>query len=111
MLTDLDDSGFLSGQWAVVINAAGSPAYSGDKTFLYSRNDERFEQAELGRRQAQGDLTDACLVAGQIDLDAQAKREGTRWTMPLWWQNPMCDASIGPRCDDSSTLGLVRRCL
>ena len=43
-LTDLDNSGFLSGRWAVVINAVGSRAYSGDKTFLYGRDDDRFEQ-------------------------------------------------------------------
>ncbi|MFY9587483.1 MAG: M36 family metallopeptidase [Actinomycetota bacterium] len=43
-LTDLDNSGYLSGRWAVVINAVGGLAYSGDKTFLYGRNDNRFEQ-------------------------------------------------------------------
>ena len=33
-----------------------------------------------------------------LDLDALAKAEGRRWTFPLWWKNPMCDTSIGPRC-------------
>ncbi len=44
VLTDLDDSGYLSGRWAVVTTAVGSLAYSADKTFLYDRNDDRFEQ-------------------------------------------------------------------
>ncbi|CAN5420788.1 prolyl oligopeptidase family protein [soil metagenome] len=33
-----------------------------------------------------------------LDLDELAKREGVRWTIPTWWQNPMCDTSIGTRC-------------
>lgn len=33
-----------------------------------------------------------------LDLDELARREGVRWTMPLWWVNPTCDTSIGPRC-------------
>lgn len=33
-----------------------------------------------------------------LDLDTLAKTEGRRWTFPLWWKNPMCDTSIGPRC-------------
>jgi len=33
-----------------------------------------------------------------LDLDALARAEGRRWTFPLWWKNPMCDTSIGPRC-------------
>lgn len=33
-----------------------------------------------------------------LDLDELARREGVRWTIPLWWQNPMCDTTVGSRC-------------
>ena len=43
-LTNLDGSGFLSGDWANIRSETGDPAYSPDNTFLYSRDDDRFEQ-------------------------------------------------------------------
>jgi len=43
-LTHLDGSGYLVGDWANVLSATGDPAYSGDNTFLYTRQDDRFEQ-------------------------------------------------------------------
>src|SRR3954471_6865567 len=36
-LTNLDGSGFLSGDWAVVISETGNPAYSPTNTFQYNR--------------------------------------------------------------------------
>ena len=33
-----------------------------------------------------------------LDLDDLARREGVRRTIPLWWQNPMCDTRVGSRC-------------
>jgi hypothetical protein len=43
-LTNLDGSGFLRGDWAQVVGETGDPAYSPDNTFVYSRDDDRFEQ-------------------------------------------------------------------
>ena len=43
-LRDLDSSGYLSGAWAVVRSSTGPLAYSADKSFLYGRSDDRFEQ-------------------------------------------------------------------
>jgi hypothetical protein len=43
-LTNLDGSGFLRGDWANVRSETGDPAYSPTNTFLYKRNDDRFEQ-------------------------------------------------------------------
>jgi hypothetical protein len=43
-LTNLDGSGNLNGDWANVLSETGDPAYSADNTFLYTRNDDRFEQ-------------------------------------------------------------------
>ncbi len=43
-LTNLDGSGFLRGDWANIRSETGDPAYSPDNTFLYSRDDDRFEQ-------------------------------------------------------------------
>ena len=43
-LTNLDGSGFLSGDWANIRSETGTPAYSPDNTFLYGRDDDRFEQ-------------------------------------------------------------------
>jgi hypothetical protein len=44
VLTHLDGSGFLVGDWANIRNATGTPAYSATNTFLYHRDDDRFEQ-------------------------------------------------------------------
>jgi zinc metalloprotease ZmpB len=44
VLTNLDGSGFLRGDWANVRSATGPEAYSPTNTFLYHRNDDRFEQ-------------------------------------------------------------------
>ncbi len=33
-----------------------------------------------------------------LDLDALARREGTRWRFHPGWLNPMCDTTLGPRC-------------
>ena len=43
-LTNLDGSGYLQGDWANVRGETGTPAYSPTNTFLYGRNDDRFEQ-------------------------------------------------------------------
>ena len=43
-LTNLDGSGFLSGDWAVVISETGNRAYSTTNTFLYNRSQDEFEQ-------------------------------------------------------------------
>jgi zinc metalloprotease ZmpB len=43
-LTNLDGSGYLSGDWVNVINETGDPAYSPTNQFLYVRSDDRFEQ-------------------------------------------------------------------
>jgi zinc metalloprotease ZmpB len=44
MLTNLDGSGYLRGDWANVVSETGPAAYSPDNTFLYGRSDDRFEQ-------------------------------------------------------------------
>lgn len=43
-LTNLDGSGYLSGDWANVRNETGNPAFSSTNTFIYTRDDDRFEQ-------------------------------------------------------------------
>ena len=43
-LTNLDGSGFLSGDWANVRSETGKPAFSSTNTFIYTRDDDRFEQ-------------------------------------------------------------------
>ena len=43
-LTNLDGSGFLSGDWASVISETGNPAYSPTNTFIYTRDQDEFEQ-------------------------------------------------------------------
>ena len=43
-LTNLDGSGFLSGDWAIVISETGNPAYSPTNTFIYNRHQDEFEQ-------------------------------------------------------------------
>ena len=43
-LTNLDRSGYLQGDWANIHNQTGSGAFSEDNTFVYARDDERFEQ-------------------------------------------------------------------
>jgi hypothetical protein len=44
MLTNLDGSGFLSGDYATVISETGKPAYSPTNTFNYTRHQDEFEQ-------------------------------------------------------------------
>jgi len=44
VLTNLDGSGFLRGDWANVVSETGPPAFSPDNIFLFSRHDDRFEQ-------------------------------------------------------------------
>jgi hypothetical protein len=44
VLTNLDGSGFLSGDWANVRSTTGDLAYSLSNTFVYTRDDDRFEQ-------------------------------------------------------------------
>src|SRR5512137_1284071 len=41
-LTDLDGSGYLSGNWANITSNTGTPAYSTSNTFLFNRHDDRF---------------------------------------------------------------------
>ena len=43
-LTNLDGSGFISGDWATVVSETGSPAYSPTNTFRYTRHADEFEQ-------------------------------------------------------------------
>jgi hypothetical protein len=43
-LTNLDGSGYLRGDWANIVSETGDPAYSPGNTFIYTRNDDRFEQ-------------------------------------------------------------------
>ena len=43
-LTNLDGSGFLRGDWAVIIGETGNPAYSPTNTFLFNRSQDEFEQ-------------------------------------------------------------------
>ena len=43
-LTNLDGSGYLQGDWANIRSETGPAAYSPDNTFVYGRDDDRFEQ-------------------------------------------------------------------
>lgn len=43
-LTNLDGSGYLQGDWANIRSETGTPAYSETNTFIYTRDDDRFEQ-------------------------------------------------------------------
>ena len=43
-LTNLDGSGYLRGDWVNVLSETGNPAFSDANTFIYTRNDDRFEQ-------------------------------------------------------------------
>jgi hypothetical protein len=43
-LTNLDGSGYLRGDWANIRSETGDPAFSETNTFLYTRDDDRFEQ-------------------------------------------------------------------
>jgi hypothetical protein len=43
-LTNLDGSGYLQGDWANIRSETGAPAYSETNTFIYTRDDDRFEQ-------------------------------------------------------------------
>lgn len=43
-LTNLDGSGYLCGDFACVVSETGTPAYSTDASFIYGRDDDRFEQ-------------------------------------------------------------------
>ena len=54
VLTNLDGTGFLIGDWAQVISETGAPAYSPSNEFRYRRDDDRFEQvmATSGKRSA-----------------------------------------------------------
>ena len=44
VLTHLDGSGFLVGDWAQIVSETGDPAYSASNDFRYHRDDDRFEQ-------------------------------------------------------------------
>jgi len=43
-LTNLDGSGYLNGDWANILSETGDAAFSATNTFIYTRNDDRFEQ-------------------------------------------------------------------
>jgi hypothetical protein len=43
-LTNLDGSGFLSGDYVKVLSETGNPAYSPTNTFMYTRHQDEFEQ-------------------------------------------------------------------
>jgi hypothetical protein len=44
LLTNLDGSGFLRGDYANIINEVGDPAFSPTNTFVYTRHNDGFEQ-------------------------------------------------------------------
>jgi len=44
ILTNLDGSGYLRGDWANIRSTTGDPAFSSTNTFVYTRDDDRFEQ-------------------------------------------------------------------
>jgi hypothetical protein len=44
ILTNLDGSGFLRGDYANIVSETGDPAFSPTNEFHYRRNDDRFEQ-------------------------------------------------------------------
>jgi hypothetical protein len=44
VLTNLDGSGFLRGDWVTIRSETADPAYSPTNTFQYDRHDDRFEQ-------------------------------------------------------------------
>jgi zinc metalloprotease ZmpB len=44
VLTNLDGSGYLRGDWANVRSTTGPLAFASDNVFLYGRDDDRFEQ-------------------------------------------------------------------
>jgi hypothetical protein len=44
LLTNLDGSGYLVGEWANVRSSTGPLAFETDESFLYTRHDDRFEQ-------------------------------------------------------------------
>jgi zinc metalloprotease ZmpB len=43
-LTNLDGSGFLTGDWANVTSETGDPAFSATGEFIFGRDDDQFEQ-------------------------------------------------------------------
>src|SRR5262245_6091595 len=43
-LTNLDGSGFLQGDWAYIRSETGDRAFSATNRFIYTRDDDRFEQ-------------------------------------------------------------------
>ena len=43
-LTNLDGSGYLRGDWANILNETSHAAFSSTNTFIYTRDDDRFEQ-------------------------------------------------------------------
>ena len=43
-LTNLDGSGYLQGDWANIRSETGDPAFSETNVFMYTRDDDRFEQ-------------------------------------------------------------------
>ncbi len=43
-LTNLDGSGYLSGDYATIVSETGNPAYSPTNTFSYTRHQDEFEQ-------------------------------------------------------------------
>jgi hypothetical protein len=44
VLTNLDGTGYLTGDWANVRSSTGPLAFETDESFLYTRSDDRFEQ-------------------------------------------------------------------
>jgi hypothetical protein len=43
-LTNLDGSGYLRGDWAIIVSKTGSPAFSPSGAFNYNRHQDEFEQ-------------------------------------------------------------------
>jgi zinc metalloprotease ZmpB len=44
VLTHLDGSGYLRGDWATIVSETGKPAFSSSGAFLYNRHEDEFEQ-------------------------------------------------------------------
>ena len=44
VLTNLDGSGYLHGDWAYIFKSVGPLAFEPDNVFIYDRHDDRFEQ-------------------------------------------------------------------
>jgi len=76
VLTHLDGSGFLNGDYATVYSETGNPAYSPTNTFRYTRNQDEFEQvmAYYWITQAQTYIHSLGFGEGRRPIDNQPQR-------------------------------------